>query len=260
MSHLDAFEPAEPPARRAGNPRPSQPDWLAGSDEGTQRKAEAPRPDEARAGDETATGGPVAWKAAASSVPRLRQEPAAREPLDPAAPDAFPGFAQDAIAEKSGARVAAGEPEPTDEPLDAPAGEGAMPLAADSPFWVDWLDRLRSLPRAVVLGVGAVLVVGTAALHFLHPGESRGVALAQIRQQPEAFEGRSVRVSGRAGEAFAVGANHVFDLYQDRDTIVVYSRSRPPRLNEKVEVDGIVSVGYLDGVPRVAVLEDPPAR
>jgi hypothetical protein len=295
MSCSEPIEPSDPHAGCPDGPPPPKPDWLVGADEGTHREADAPgraeatpagpppadalrpaapvqkdrkaaphlklvrtghaRPEtqpEAR-GPETA-GGPVAWKAAASSVPRLRQKPAAS--TQPAAPASFPGFAQDEMIAKNATPIGGRGPQPAADLLDAGPSEDAIPLAKDPPFWVEWLDRLRLLPRPVVLGAGAVLVLGAAAVCFLIPRGRPGVSLAQIRQHPEAFEGRSVRVGGKAGEAFSVGRSYVFSLYQGRDTIVVYSRSRRPRLHDRVKVEGTVSIGYLDGVPRVAVLED----
>ncbi|MEK7329748.1 MAG: hypothetical protein AAB290_01420 [Candidatus Eisenbacteria bacterium] len=217
-----------------------------------------PSPPEARGAGPATAGGPVAWKAAASSVPRLRQQPAASS--QPAAPESFPGFAQDAMIAKNAAPIGGRGPQPAADRLGARPPDDAMPLAQDPPFWVDWLDRLRSLPWPVVLGAGAFLVLGAAAAYFLLPRDTPDVSLAQIRQHPEAFEGRSVRVGGKAGEAFSVGGSYVFNLYQGRDTIVVYSRSRRPRLHEKVKVDGTASIGYIDGMARVAVLEHPSAR
>jgi hypothetical protein len=197
--------------------------------------------------------GPVAWKAAASSIPRLRQRPAASE--QPEALDSFQGFAQDAVmagsaAPGGGAGVAARDP------LDSETGAPVMPLDREPPFWAEWVDRVRYLPLPVTIGIGAILAIG-AATYLLWPRGTARVSLAQIRQHPEAFEGRSVRVGGRAGETFSVGGRYVFNLLQGRDTVVVYSRTRRPRLHERVTVDGMVSIGYLEGSPRVAVLEDP---
>ena len=129
-------------------------------------------------------------------------------------------------------------------------------LAQDPPFWIQWIEQLQAVPRPLVIALSAVLVLGVAAYAFW-PRETQGVALTQIRQRPEAYEGRSVRVAGKAGDAFAVGGSYVYNLYQGRDTIVVYTRQGPPRLNSRVNVAGTVSIGYLDGVPRVALLESP---
>lgn len=292
MSCAEPIEPSDPQAGGGDVPTPTKPDWLVGADESIGRETgdprssggntddprrpvapapkdrkvephlklvaaqEAPPPptSEAPAGEPAGT---VAWKAAASSVPRLRQQPAASN--QPAASESFTGFAQDAIMTTSASAIGGRGAQSAAELLGGSAGEGAMPLAQDSPFWVDWLERLQSLPRPVMIGAGAVLVLGALA-YLLYPRDTPGVSLAQIRQHPEAYEGRSVRVGGKAGEAFSVGGSYVYSLYQGRDTVVVYSRTRPARLHERVKVDGTVSIGYLDGAPRVAVLENPSAR
>jgi len=134
-------------------------------------------------------------------------------------------------------------------PLDRPPGL----LAAG-------LDHLRFLRRPAVaitaVAVIAVVIIGGFTLRRAGShGLTGGVSLAQIRQQPEAFEGHEVEISGTAGEAFPVGQSFVFDLYQGRDTIVVYSRARRPRANEPLRVRGTISVGYLDGAARLALLE-----
>ena len=248
-------------AGRAESPDAPEP---AESADAYSRPVDAPRavdatpPSSTEAGDGGVAAGPVAWKAAASSVPRLRQQPAA--PPQPGAPEKFQGFAQDEIIAKDAPPTGGAESQAADASIDARPSDDAMPLARDVPFWVHALDHLQLLRRPIVLGSLAVLVLGAAAVYFIIPRGTRGVSLAQIRQQPEAFEGRLVSVGGKAGETFSVGGSYVFSLYQGRDTIVVYSRSRHPRLHEHVKVDGTVSIGYLDGAPRVAVLEDPSAR
>lgn len=200
-------------------------------------------------------GAPVAWKAAASSVPRLREQPAA----DPAAVEAavFPGFAQDEGAERPAPRVVETSSGPVREaPLDGPRG-APPPLSVEPRFWEIWLDRILAVPRPILLGsiVGLVIVVAAALL--IRPGEEPHVPLARLRQQPEAFDGQLVTVRGKAGEAFTIGGSYVFNLRQGRDTIVVYSRSRPPALNRDVRATGTVIIGYLDGLPRVALFETP---
>jgi hypothetical protein len=213
----------------------------------------APEPPSAPEASAEDSAGKGAWKAAASSVPRLRQQPAAS--AQPAEAEAFQGFAQDTVMTK-GATIGGGPGGTASDPVGEGANEDTMPLAEDPPFWVQWIEQLRALPRPVMIGAVVALALGAAAWMF-YPRGTPGVSLAQIRQRPEAFEGRSVHVNGRAGEAFSVGESYVFDLVQGRDTIVVYSRTSPPQLHQKVGVDGTVSIGYLDGVPRVAVLENP---
>ena len=52
-----------------------------------------------------------------------------------------------------------------------------------------------------------------------------------------------------------VGQGYVFNLHQGRDTLVVFTRLRSPRSRERTTVVGSVSMGYLDGAPRVALFE-----
>jgi hypothetical protein len=190
---------------------------------------------------------PAPWKAAASSVPKLRQQPASLP--DPASGETeFPGFAQDAIGADYGEGAAT-----------TSGGESGArsPLSAELPLWEAWLERARALPRTIVIGVSAAVLVVAALFAFLLPHGPASIPLARIRQHPEAYDGRVVKVQGRAGETFSVGGNYVFDLRQGRDTIVVYSRTRRPSLHERVEATGMVSIGYLDGAPRLALFEEP---
>jgi hypothetical protein len=235
----------EPPSRdvaaKPGDPRakapPAPPAPGAPGAPGTPAAPAEPAP----------VAGPVAWKAAASSVPRLREQPVAA-PVS-VAPEAFPGFAQDALA----ARVPGAAAERGDDESHA-----ATPLSVEPPVWEQWLDRLRTIPRPVALGVGAGIALLVALSFVLAPRDPARVSLARLRQQPEAYDGRVVHVRGRAGETFSIGGSYVFNLRQGRDTIVVYSRTRRPRLHEDVRASGTVSVGYLDGAPRVALFEEPP--
>lgn len=202
--------------------------------------------------------GTTVWKAAASSVPKLRQKPAASPDLGAGA--GFQGFTQDALPSRGpatgGERVTRSlEHDDDDVPVNA------TPLGATPPFWEIWLEHLTSIPRPILIGGAAVAVVCGVAAAFLLP--SRGgtsVSLARLRQQPEAFDGQIVHVQGKAGEAFSIGGSYVFSLCQGRDTIVVYSRTRRPAPHQDVQARGTVSIGYLDGVPRVALLEDTSSR
>jgi len=204
-------------------------------------------------------GGTTAWKAAASSVPKLRQKPAAGPDLGSGA--GFPGFTQDALPSRGpltgGERAARSL---GDEAGDDTPGN-AMPFDTSPPFWQVWLERLTSIPRPILIGGAAVALVCGGAAAFLLPTRVDGsVSLARLRQQPEAFDGRIVHVRGKAGETFSIGGSYVFNLCQGRDTIVVYSRTRRPTPHEDVQAHGTVSIGYLDGVPRVALLEDTSER
>jgi len=107
------------------------------------------------------------------------------------------------------------------------------------------------------IGVAGAILIGVVVSSFLFTRGEPSIPLAKIRQHPEAFDGRLVKVQGRAGETFIVGGNYVFDLRQGRDTIVVYSHTRRPSLHERVQATGTVSIGYLDGAPRLALFESP---
>jgi hypothetical protein len=222
--------------------------WEPAPGEASGPDAPAPAPDAAPA--EPVPGQPVAWKGAASSVPKLREKPV--EAPEGAPSGAFQGFAQDAIATRGPAR---------ERPADGPAGEtvARTPLSVEPPVWELWIDRLRMIPRPVVFGAIAVLALVTGIVWFLIPRDPAAVSLARLRQQPEAYDGRVVHVEGRAGESFLVGGSTVFHLRQGRDTIVVYSRNLRPHMHERVRASGTVSVGYLDGTPRVALFEEPAA-
>jgi hypothetical protein len=267
--------PSDPTPPSATGPGASaRPDWLTDATEGASaaplperetwkpapppaspvtKATEPPAPSEAKAEDAAPSTGPKAWKAAASSVPRLSRVTAVASRSENEAGDAFPGFAQDEIVARAGtsasgegaARRLLGE-EAASSPIDG-APYRATPAS--------WIDQLKTVSPVIWIAAGVVLVGGLVTTFLLSPRGEPSVSLAQIRQHPEAFEGRAVRVSGVAGEAFAVGTSYVYDLRQSRDTIVVYSKSRPV-LHERVAVHGTVSIGYMDGAPRVALLED----
>lgn len=197
--------------------------------------------------------GPTPWKGAASSVPKLRQQPA---PMPEAVSDeSFQGFAQDALEARSPA--AKGERPVADSDGDDDPVTPRGPLAQEPPAWEVWLDRARALPMPMVLGLCAVIALTVVLVSVLSPRDHESVPLSRIRQHPEAFDGQRVEVSGKAGEGFMVGGNYVFNLRQGRDTIVVYSSNRRPALHESVQATGTVSIGYLDGEPRVALFEEP---
>lgn len=259
MSDLDLSNPFDPdqfpsePRKPASVPvRPlSNADEIAPAPPSESTAADPPSP---AATPPTPVTGPSTWKAAASSVPKLRQQPASL-PEPPAAGGEFQGFAQDALPGRVAPAIGdAWENEAVSEPE---GGHDASPLAASLPMWEVWFEQLRAIPRSMVIGVGAAILLAAAAFSFLIPHGEPSVPLARIRQHPEAFDGRVVKVNGRAGETFMVGGSFVFDLRQGRDTIVVYS-TRRPSLHQRVEATGTVSIGYLDGAPRLALFERPP--
>lgn len=244
-------EPTHPHSSDEGAP-----EWLMSAAEGAQRPQEPVPPRSARpsggkpdadvSASDAGKSGPVAWKAAASSIPRLREAPVAV-----AAEEAFTGFAQDALEAKIGPRSEVPRRATADEPFPSAA------RAPVSPWWSTALGRARELPVAVQIAVPALLAAILVTFAILGRSERPSLSLSQLRQHPEAFAGRTVEVRGKAGEGFSIGDSYVFALRHSRDTIVVYSRSRRPTLHENVAVKGVVSIGYLDGVARVALLENP---
>jgi hypothetical protein len=272
MSLAEPNPPDPTPLPAAGSGASGRPDWLTDATEGASaapereswrpapppppsatKEPEAPAPSETKAEDAAPATGPRPWKAAASSVPRLSRVTAVAAQTEHESPDAFPGFAQDAIVARAGTPAASESAarrllgEESDFPPIDPAPHRATPAS--------WIDQLKTVSPVIWIAAGVVLVGGLVTTFLLSPRGEPSVSLAQIRQHPEAFEGRAVRVRGVAGESFAVGASYVYDLRQSRDTIVVYSKTRPA-LHEHVAVHGTVSIGYMDGAPRVALLED----
>jgi hypothetical protein len=183
---------------------------------------------------------PQAWKAAASSVPRLKTTPP---------PDRrHPGEAG----------VAEEDLESPPKPSSPARGEGpALPSLKplEEPWWLVLAERLAGDRRVVIGGLALLLVGGGAALWR---GRDRvGVSLAAIKRHAPHYEGRRVTVRGKVGEVFEIGQGYVFWLHQGRDTVAVFSPARRPRPNERVTVAGTITTGYLDGVPRVALFEIP---
>jgi hypothetical protein len=137
----------------------------------------------------------------------------------------------------------------------SPAAVAALrPL--EEPWWMVWIEALLTsrLLQAAVLA--AVVLIGCIAFW---PRHQPGVALSRLRKHPEQFEGQTVRVRGKVGDVFHVGAGHVFQLLQGRDTVVVFTPQQPPERHQRIEVSGSVSTGYLDGVPRIAIFVQPSA-
>src|SRR6266545_6187343 len=117
-----------------------------------ERLADTSAADPRHSGAES--GGTATWKGAASSVPKLRQKPAASPDLG--AGDRFPGFTQDALESWSSATAGERTPRSLAEAAGAPAA--ATPLGATPPFWEIWLEHLTSLPRPILIGGVTVLL------------------------------------------------------------------------------------------------------
>ena len=128
----------------------------------------------------------------------------------------------------------------------------AMPVRQlDEPIWVVAMDWLQSNPRVMVLiGLGVAAIVSA---WLFWPRSEKGISLHDLRAHAARYDGQTVRLNGRVGEVFNVGAGWAFNLHQGRDTIVVFTRAAAPRTRDKVSIVGSVSTGYLDGSPRQAI-------
>ncbi len=278
---MSASEPTPTPERDPIEPTDgSRPDWLVGAEEGAaseQDRAAIPAPEvrlhrpvpaapvegltrggeglasapahpglplASRATPEPEPEKPKAWAAKGNSVPRLALVKTTRP-----APAATGEPADDAIEE--------------DDPLGDPgvkligaeeADEARAPIRPlDEPWWMVAAERLATDRRLQLAIVCAIAVVVGAFMMW--PREGHGVSVAHILQHPEAYENQMVRVHGRVEEVFPLGQGWVYDLSQGKETITVFTRGAMPQRHAKVEVVGQVSTGYLDGKPRVAILE-----
>lgn len=189
---------------------------------------------------------PVAWTGVGNSVPRLTQTPEGEVKT------AFTPQNQDDDV----------EPLPDDDSgvlaviASGPSSPPVSRIQLEEPWWVVLGERLTA-DRRILYGAGAALLVAIAAFLFW-PRPNASVSIHSIRKDPEQWEGRSVRVSGRVGDdVFPLGSGYVFPLLQGRDTIVVFTRTRVPERKQRVTVIGEVSAGYLDGRARLAILETP---
>lgn len=243
MSAASEFD-LEPPPAALPRPQLIRPDAssLPGS------SGPAPTGSLPAAGLQPPTGPPPgrAWSGKGSSVPRLQIVPG-RIPAT-AAPDV------DEQHETGGEFPAAPE-------RSRAAGSGAVVPALrplEEPWWMVWIEALltsRRLQAAVLAGI--VLIAAVA----FWPRQQPGVPLSRLRKHPERFEGQTVRVRGKVGDVFHLGAGHVFQLLQGRDTVVVFTPQQPPERHQRIEVAGSVSTGYLDGIPRIAIfVQGPPAQ
>jgi hypothetical protein len=238
----------EPPAEdvapaRVGLPLPrmTRPDAASTPEPAKDKKPEAPVP----------------WKGAGTSVPKLRLASVA-EP---------PSSAPELSRKRSGA---AADEDEAFEPDSVPAGPmaggsfaaEAKPAAVgapspvkvqglNEPWWLIVGERLATDRKLQLIVGGGIAVV--LALTFFWPHGENSVSISALHKHPERFEGQTVRVRGRVGEVFPVGQGHAFYLHSGRDTLVIYTRSNAPESRRTIEVVGSVTMGYLDGAPRVAV-------
>lgn len=295
MGQPQPYDPEQKPDPKAPRPAFRKADWVVGAEEGLSAEApqpgetrltEAPRlvrPEDPDAGKPrepgrfgtsgvfrrpvpTGTPGPVptttptmpSWEKGTSSVPKLR--PTATDgPPAPHAPVGEPTreFPMDDAEER--ARVAAAvaqqhreEAENAARPHQVVAPqEFDIPTLAP-PWWTTLAEQLRS-DRRVQAALGAALLA-VLVLTFW-PRNDRITSIAHLKQHAERFADTPVRVGGRVSEVFSVGSSWAYTVVQGRDTIVVFSRTRAPKVRERIVVVGTLSRGFLDGQSRVAIFE-----
>lgn len=248
----EGFETREPVA--PAPPDAERPDWLVGAEDvlgGEPEPIERPKmpapPVQGPLG--VVPGGrserPQAWSAAASSVPKLTVVRRSETPLEPGEDeDRSPFGAVDDPMTPDDAATAGAEPSLAPEPKLHPLHE---------PWYLVWGEAVATNRKLQIAAV-ALLALGALLLSRPWSGQS-GTSLGGILRHPERYEGRTVAVHGEVLESFDIGDAHVFHLRQGRDTVVVFSPTRRPRLHQRLEVVGTVSTGYLDGQPRVAIFE-----
>jgi len=280
--HFEPPEGFQPTLRDSDHCDPAdRPDWLVGADPGTDFGAErSPLP--ARPAPALRSVGPPLG---VPSVPRPEPpEPAATEPRVPADPagdaldfDEAPGWAAAAssvprlaIASRKEPPAAArgaldldlstsGGLEDGDElegSHEAPAEPSV--LAPQEPWWLIAVEVLAT-NRLLQVGLLAALAI-VAAWTFWPRKGNQSTALAAIKQHPQRYEGQFVRVRGEVGDVFDIGQGYVYQLHQSRDTVVVFSPTHRPAIHDRLVVEGTVSTGYLDGLPRVALFETADVR
>jgi hypothetical protein len=260
-------EPGEDPARPEGleTRPPSQaipgdadrPEWLVGADsvlENAEDDASPARPSiaDVKAGPlRVVRGGkpepPKGWAGAASSIPKLSVVPSHRPPEPMIGEEEGPGLGA------PGMDGGLPSSDSTEADPDQPASAAPAFRPLDEPWYLVWSEAMLT-PRNLKIAF-AIVLLSVAAWFFWPRHGERGASLGSIVRHPERFQGQVVAVSGEVLESFEVGTGHAFQLRQGRDVVVVYSTLREPHMHEHVEVRGIVSTGYLDGAPRVAIFE-----
>jgi len=270
------YDPEEKPDPNARKPSASKADWVVGAEEGLSsagqkpgdsQPLEAPKlirpvdPDEGKprepgrfgasglfrrplpsgapAPAPSSTPAMPSWDKGASSIPRLKTVESESAPRHkPPGADVVAQQREDAAIAARPHQVVA--PQEFDIPTLAP------------PWWAGVTDRLRA-DRRLQAGIGLALLA--AVVFTFWPRGERTTSIAHLKEHPERFADTPVRVGGRVSEVFSVGGSWAYTVVQGRDTIVVFSRTREPKIREPIVVVGTLSRGYLDGQSRVAIFE-----
>jgi len=198
------------------------------------------------------------WDAGQNSVPMLRRDPQ-EESSTPAAsiPELSREFPMDDAEERARAWAEAAEQRAQEEAVASRPHTVVSPMDFDVPAarpspWSRLPDLLLTDRRAQLVVLGLVAILATMTFW---PREEKTVSVAHLKEHAERYADTQVRVAGRVSEVFPVGGSWAFTLLQGRDTIVVFTRTREPRRDEKLVVVGTLSTGFLDGVSRVAIFE-----
>ena len=157
-----------------------------------------------------------------------------------------------ARADAQAAAAAAAAAEAAQRPHDVVAPREFEIRAVALPWWMRLGDLLRTSRR---LQLGALAAGLALLLVAAWPRGEHTLSLGTLRTHAAQYDGQLVRVSGRVGEVFQVGAGYAFYLHQGHDTLVVFSRTREPQTDQHLVLNGTVSTGYLDGMPRTALFE-----
>jgi hypothetical protein len=202
------------------------------------------------------------WDKAASSVPRLRTVESDLGSSVKATPRAAEmavarEFPMDDAEERArvAAEVAAQQREEAailSRPHQVVAPQ-EFDLPSVSPSWWTTFGAQLATDRRVQLGI--VVAVLAALVFMFWPRGEKTTSIAHLKEHPENYADTPVRVGGRVSEVFAVGGSWAYTVVQGRDTIVVFSRTRAPKVREPIVVIGTLSRGFLDGQSRVAIFE-----
>ena len=121
-----------------------------------------------------------------------------------------------------------------------------------APWWAR-LPELLAIDRR--LQIGLVIALLASGTYTFWPREEKTTSVGHLKQHPERYADVQVKVNGRVSEVFPVGGSWAYTLVQGRDTIVVFSRTRQPKLRDRLTVVGTLSSGFLDGKSRLAIFE-----
>ncbi len=197
------------------------------------------------------------WDTGQNSVPMLKREREAPSAPSAPIPELTRDFPMDDAEERSRVAAEMAERRAEEEAVASRPHAVVKPDEFEIPTVPErGLTNLKALLATDrrVQGALGVVVVALLAMTFW-PRAEKTISVAHLKAEPERFADTQVRVSGKVAEVFPVGGSWAFSLVQGRDTIVVFTRARVPKLHEKLVVVGMLSNGYLDGMSRAAIFE-----